>query len=229
MTRKRIALAFLLGLVILVIQGWNEAKKPGRFPLQEIRLLGVVYTPVDQAMQVIDIKKGTNLLRIDPREVQERLSTLSWVRSVRVKRLFPSTLVAHLVEKIAVGTSREKEQLFLLDEYGVPIKPLSREDPLVFPVVVPAQGKEKSVQVVRLLNLLGKNPWLHGRISEAVGLTGGSWTLYTKRGVKLLLSKQPDQELKLLKRLQDQYSILDRRIRQVELRIPGRAAVRFAL
>ena len=60
-------------------------------------------------------------------------------------------------------------------------------------------------------------------------MPGGRWTLYTKQGVKVLLSKRTDQELALLKRLQEQYAVLDRKIRQVELRIPGRAMVRFAL
>ncbi len=209
--------------------GWREANKPGWFPLQEMRISGLANTTVVQATEVVGIEKGVNLLGVEPRSVKSRMETLPWVRSVHVKRQFPSTLIVRVVEKVAVGMVREKDRLFLVDEYGAIIKPLEKTDPLMLPIIVSAPGEEKAAQVVWLINLLSKHAWLKGRISEAVGLPGGRWALYTKQGVKLLLSQQTDQGLELLRRLQEQFAVLDRKIRQVELRIPGKAMVRFAL
>ncbi|MBF0461568.1 MAG: FtsQ-type POTRA domain-containing protein [Magnetococcales bacterium] len=227
--RKPIGILFLIGLAAVAVLGWREVNKPGWFPLQEMRLSGLVNTPVTQATEAVGAEKGSNLLGVDPRTVQARMESLPWVRSVSVKRQFPSTLVIRVVERVAVGMVREQDRLFLVDEYGMTIKPLEKGDPLMLPIIVSAPGEEKAAQVVWLINLLAKHAWLQNRISEAVGLPGGRWTLYTKQGVKVLLSKRTDQELELLKRLQDQYAVLDRKIRQVELRIPGRAMVRFAL
>lgn len=229
MLRKRIGVVFWIGLLLLAVKGWHEAKKPGQFPLLEMRMSGLVRTHVSQALDVIGMKKGVNILAVDLQEVRTRVESLPWVRSARVKRQFPSTLTVRVVEKRAVGLSREKDQLVLLDEYGLVIKPLEEGDPLVAPVIVLARGTDRAARVVWLINLLAKHTWLGNRISEAVGLPGGRWTLYTKKGVKLLFSKRTDQELGLLKRLQKQYAILDRKIRQIELRIPGRVAVRSAL
>ncbi len=211
------------------IFGWHEVSQPGWFPLQEMRVSGLIHTSVAQATEAVGVEKGSNLLGVNPRTVQVRLESLPWVRSVHVKRQFPSILYIRVVEKVAVGMVREEDRLFLVDEYGVSIKPLEKGDPLMLPIIVSAPGEEKAAQVVWLINLLAKHAWLQQRISEAVGAPGGRWTLYTKQGVKLLLSNRTDQELDLLKRLQDQYAILDRKIRQVELRVPGRAMVRFAL
>lgn len=227
--RKQIALLFLIVLVVLSIIGWHEMHKPGWFPLQEVRINGLVNTTVEAALEAANAAKGTNLLGVDPRRVQVRMESLPWVRSTHVRRQFPSTLIVRVVEKVAVGMVREGDRLFLVDEYGATIKPLENTDPLMLPIIVSAQGEEKAAQVVWLINLLAKHAWLQPRISEAVGLPGGRWTLYTKQGIKLLLSKRTDQELELLRRLQEQYAILDRKIRQVELRVPGKAMVRLAL
>lgn len=217
-----------MGLLTVCVLGWREANKPGWFPLQEMRISGLVNTSVEQATEAVGAKKGDNLLHVDPRTVKTRLEGLPWIRSVHVKRQFPSTLFVRVVERVAVGMVREQDRLFLVDEYGVPIKPLEKNDTLMLPIIVSAPGEEKAAQVVWLINLLSKHTWLKGRISEAVGLPGGRWALYTKQGIKLLLSQRTDQELDLLRRLQEQFAVLDRKIRQVELRIPGKAMVRFA-
>ena len=229
MLRKQIGVVLLVVLLLAAVMGWKEAKKPGRFPLQEVVLLGVKHAQIVQTLPTIGVDKGVNIWEIDLQKVHDRIESLPWVRSVRLKRLLPSTLVIRVMEKVAVSMSKEDDQLVLLDEYGMVIKPLEANDTLIAPVIIPARGDEPAAKVVWLTNLLAKHAWLRGRISEAVGLPGGRWTLYTKRGVKLLFSKHTDQEMELLKRLQEQYTILDRKIRQVELRIPGRVAVRSAL
>ena len=162
---------------------------------------------------------------------------LPWVRSARVRRVFPVGLWVEMAEKVAVCTGRDGDRLTLLDEYGMAIKPLEPGDPLVLPVVTTGAGgkpslrseNERPARVVRLINLLGRHGWLRERISEAVELSEDHWTLHTRQGMRLLISHRGNEELALLKRLQDQHRVLDRKVRQVELRIAGRVAVRAAL
>jgi cell division protein FtsQ len=221
-----LAVTFVIGGIYL---GWVEAKKPGRFPLHEIHLEGVANTNVEQALEAIHIDKGVNLFTIDLDSVKKNLLTLPWIRSVRVKRVFPGSLTIELTEKIAVCMGKAGSQLNLLDEYGAVIKPVEVNDPLVFPVVVTAnREKDRAAKVVWLINLLGRHPWLKEQVSEVVGYAGSRWVLYTSRGIKILFSENADNELELLKRLHKRYNILGRQVRQVELRIPGRVAVRMA-
>ncbi|MBF0379940.1 MAG: FtsQ-type POTRA domain-containing protein [Magnetococcales bacterium] len=225
-TVKIVAVILLLGGVYL---GWIEAKKPGRFPLQEIHLEGVVNSDVDEALKIIKIDKGVNLLNIDLTKVKDSLLTLPWIRSVRVKRVYPGTLAINLSEKIAVCMGKEDGRLHLLDEYGARIKQLEAKDPLVFPVVATTDlNRERAAKIVWLINLLGRHPWIKDRVSEATGYAGDRWVLYTKKGIKLLLSADADKELEQLLRLQKRYDILNRQVRQIELRIPGRVAVRMS-
>jgi cell division protein FtsQ len=222
---KIVAVVLLLGGVYL---GWMEAKKPGRFPLQEIHLEGVVNSDVEEALKVIKTDKGVNLFTINLTEVKNSLLTLPWIRTVRVKRVFPNALAINLSEKIAVCMGKKDGRLHLLDEYGARIKQLEAKDPLVFPVVATTDlNRERPAKIVWLINLLGRHPWLKDRVSEATGYAGDRWVLYTKKGIKLLLSADAEKELALLLRLQKRYDILNRQVRQIELRIPGRVAVRM--
>ncbi|MBF0153829.1 MAG: FtsQ-type POTRA domain-containing protein [Magnetococcales bacterium] len=212
-----------------VTLGWREARQPGHFQLQEIRLLGRVHTDekvILGALRDIGIVQGTNLLRIDPRLVLEKMATLPWIRKVRIERIYPDVLAIAMVEKVAVCMSRQGEQLTLLDEYGKPIKSLEKGDPLRMPVVFRKESVLESETVVSLMNLLGKHPWLREQLSEAISIPGDRWIMYTKKGVRILFSQRAEAEMNLLRQLQDRYRILDRRVRQVDMRVSGLVAVR---
>ncbi|MEO5346015.1 MAG: FtsQ-type POTRA domain-containing protein [Magnetococcus sp. YQC-9] len=226
MPRLLLSLLILILATLLGRQGWETLKQSNWFPLETIHIRGLVNIPNQVALQAMETPKGTNLLGIDPEVVRARLLALPWIHTVRVKRIFPSTLTVALSEKSAVGLSRQGERLMVLDEYGIPIKPFEKGDPLLLPVITPLPGPHQAAETVWLLNLLDKQAWIKDQISEAVGMPGGGWTLYTRKGVKLLLSNRAEQELSLLHRLQKRYKILDLRIRQVELRIANRIAIR---
>ncbi|MBF0341353.1 MAG: FtsQ-type POTRA domain-containing protein [Magnetococcales bacterium] len=226
MSRGLLTILLLLAGGVLANQGWLALQRSTLFPLETIHFKGLVNIPNQVALQVMDTPKGTNLLSIDPEKIRANLLSLPWIHSVRVKRLFPSTLTVTLAEKSAVCLGRQGEKLVMLDEYGLPIKPYEKTDPLLLPVVTPMPGPNQAASVVWILNLLDKQAWIKDQISEAVGQPAGGWILYTRKGVKLLLSNRAEQELSLLHRLQKRYKILDLRIRQVELRIANRIAVR---
>lgn len=221
-----VALGLLAGAVGW---GWHEARQPGRMPLREIRFQGLVHTDADKALEVVAIPKETNLLRIRPDDVRERmLEHLPWLRDVDVRRLYPDALAITVMEKTPVCMGRDRDgRVMLMDEYGTPIKPLEAGDPLQPPLVTPHGSRDdEGARVVALVNLLGRHPWLKPRISDANGLPGGRWVLNTREGVRLLLPPEGDAALEVLKQLQEKYQLLDRRIRQVDLRISGKAAVR---
>lgn len=226
MLRRLVILGGILFAVATVVLGGWVARQPGRFAITRIDLEGLVRTKQSVAVEKIDTKGGSNLLRIDPREVKQRLGDLPWVRSVQVRRVFPDALSIKISEKIPVCMGVVDERLVILDEYGQPIKPFEIGDPLLLPVVRPEAKNEAAREVVWMINLLDRYSGVKPIISEAVGFAGKRWILYTNRGVKLLISENAEQELELLLKLQKKYKILDRKIRQVELRIPGKIAVR---
>ncbi|MEO5376388.1 MAG: FtsQ-type POTRA domain-containing protein [Magnetococcus sp. DMHC-6] len=214
-------------LIGLGIFGWKKTRDPGRFPFKDLVILGSVHTTKEQVLSKITLSRGDNLLLANPREIRDNLLTLPWVRQARVQRIFPSTLEVGLREKQPVFMSRVGEKLILMDEYGKSIKPFELGDPVILPIAIPASGtKDPNADLVNLMNLLGKHEWLRNRLSEAKGITSKRWALFTKKGIQILLSQNPEPELDLLRQLQKQYKILDREIERVDLRINGVAVVK---
>ncbi len=229
MFRKAVFAVALTCVILGGYLGFLELKKPGRFPLRQIHLDGVVNSDVEETLAIINVEKGVNLFTIDLDGVKKNLLTLPWMRTVQVKRVFPDSLSITIKEKVAVCMGKDDERLSLLDEYGLVIKEVEARDPLVFPVVATTgRREERPEKAVWIINLLGRHPWLKEKVSEAIGYAGNRWVLYTDKGIKIILSGNADHELELLMRLQKRYDILNRRVRQVELRIPGRVAVRVA-
>ncbi|MBF0110034.1 MAG: FtsQ-type POTRA domain-containing protein [Magnetococcales bacterium] len=208
--------------------GWWIANQPGRFVLTKIQMDGLIRSKMPEALEQIRIDKDSNLLWVDPRTIKDRLEMMPWIRSAWVRRIFPDTLTVQIKEKIPVCMGVIGERLFILDEYGQPIKPFVAGDPILLPVVRPATNKDSAREIVWMINLLDRFPGLKETISEAVGFSGRRWALHTTRGIKLLISENAEQELGLLMKMQKKYNILDRKIKQVELRIPGKVAVRLA-
>ncbi|OSM07056.1 cell division protein FtsQ/DivIB [Magnetofaba australis] len=228
MTRSTLIGALFIVLAAAAVFGWQAAHAPGRFPLQEIRIEGALHTDVEATVSALGIDKARNMLRIDPIALRTALLERPWVKEAQVSRRFPSTLDINLTEKRALCMSREGETLYLLDEAGRRIKAAEPGDPLILPVITDdfSAPNERPERVTQFMTALEERPWLKTRLSEVTALPGGRWVLYTREGVRLLLSNRLESELKLLNALQNRYRILDRRIRQVDLRVAGRAAVR---
>ncbi|MBF0588729.1 MAG: FtsQ-type POTRA domain-containing protein [Magnetococcales bacterium] len=224
----RVRRAFVgLFTIGLLIWGWVAAHQPGRFPLKEIQVQGMLHTDPNRALMMLGAPEKTNLLLLELDSARERLGMLPWVKGVRMERLLTTgALSVTLWERTAVCLGRDGERLVVLDEYGKPIKRLEPQDPLPLPVVTQYAGDDASVRTVRLMNLLGEHPWLKGRLSEVIGLSNERWVLYTMKGTRLLFSDRIRQEMDLLRKLQMRFQLLDRRIAQVDLRIPGKVAVR---
>ncbi|MBF0124062.1 MAG: FtsQ-type POTRA domain-containing protein [Magnetococcales bacterium] len=229
MTARWIKRLLVLVLVVGVLVGWREAFRPGYFPVKGIRLHGVVNTAENEVISALQVPDDINILTLNPGKLREQLlEALPWVRQARVERLLPSTLIVKLEEKVPVCLTRRGDQLWLLDEYGQPIKELRPTDPYLQPIVYMVGGDIRAESVVRIMNLLGRHPWLRQQVAEVAFLPGERWAMYTRSGLKVLFSPAVESELLLLKRLQKKYRMLDRQIRQVDLRVAGLIAVRPA-
>lgn len=209
--------------------GWREATQPGLLPLTDIRVKGLTLTKPERVLEALRLRKGINLLTVSPKELRERLEKQTWVRRADVRRVFPDTLEITVEERVAVALGREGDRLVLLDQYGQMVRPLEPDDPLLLPVVTVAYGSDRPSLAVEILNLLGRHPWLKARVDQVQAWPGRRWVLHTHEGVRILLAgedAQVDAAITFLHRLQEKHKLLDRAVAQVDLRVPGRAAVK---
>jgi cell division protein FtsQ len=227
MMRWAVVISLVLAMAGGVVFIWREAFRPGSFPIREVRMHGIVNTTEEAVMRALRIPEQANLLTINPKQLHDQiLAELPWVRRVLVERILPDILVIKVEERVPVCLARVGDVLWLMDEYGKPIKALNPQDPYLFPVVSMQEGELKPEMVVRIVNMLGRQGWLRSHVAEVVVLPGERWALHTVRGIRVLLSPSFESELLLLKRLHRRYRVLDRQIRQIDLRVQGLVAMR---
>lgn len=142
--------------------------------------------------------RGQSLLLVDLQEFRARVLVSPWVASVTVRRLLPSTLEVHIVEREPVAIARLGKQLHLVDGTGVIIAEYGPEHsefdlPIVDGMASSDSRKGSTIDPVRaqlvgrFLGALATRPELRQSVSQvdvsrhgniAVLLDGDSTLLY---------------------------------------------------
>ena len=165
-----------------------------------------------------------SLLALDPAQVQARVESLDWVASARVRRLWPSTLVVEVERRQSYARWRENGQVSVIDANGERLLTERAADHPELPLVVGA-GAGPAAQP--LLVALEELPQLRERLKSLVRIGNRRWNIELENGATIALPETGAVEaLQRLETLQDDYALLDRPIAQLDMRAPGRLAVR---
>lgn len=165
-----------------------------------------------------------SLLALDPQDVQARVESLDWVASARVRRLWPSTLVIEVERRQSYARWRENGQISVIDVNGERLLSERAADHPDLPLIVGA-GAGPAAQP--LLVALEDLPQLRARLQSLVRVGDRRWNVELENGATIALPEEGAVEaLQSLESLQDDYALLDRPLAQLDMRAPGRIAVR---
>ena len=165
--------------------------------LQKLRIRGQERLSDEQIIKALGIRSGQSLLGFDAARAQKRLSALGLVKSARVMRLLPSTLLVEVRERHPyVRWRRPDGQVVLVDEQGVVLTKLPVHEKSFLPFV---SGGGANIKAAHLIRLLSAHPVLarHTAMAERVGHY--RWNLWTQSGA--LIQLPPEQEPLALARL----------------------------
>ena len=165
-----------------------------------------------------------SLLALDPEEVQVRVESLDWVAGARVRRLWPSTLVVEVERRQSYARWRENGQVSVIDVNGERLLTERAADHPELPLVVGA-GAGPAAQP--LLIALEELPEVRERLKALVRVGDRRWNVELENGALIALPEEGAVEaLARLEALQAEYALLDRPLAQLDMRAPGRLAVR---
>lgn len=187
---------------------------------------GPVITP-ERAAEVRELivpEGRQSVLSVDPQEVQARVEGLDWVASARVRRLWPSTLKVEVERRQEYALWEENDQVSVIDMNGERLLTERAADHPNLPRVVGA-GAGPAAQP--LLIALESLPQVRARIVEVVRVGDRRWNVELKSGATVQLPEERAAEaLSQLEALQIEHALLDRPVNQLDMRAPGRLAVR---
>jgi cell division protein FtsQ len=165
-----------------------------------------------------------SVLSLDPADVQARIESLDWVASARVRRLWPSTMKVEVERRQEYALWQEDGEISVIDVNGERLLAERAADHADLPLVV-GQGAGPAAEP--LLIALESLPQVRDRLEALVRVGDRRWNMELASGATVQLPEQGAPEaLAQLETLQAQYALLDRPVDRLDMRAPGRLAVR---
>lgn len=204
---------------------YDIAARAVGFSISAVTITGQSRLREQELLAASGVGPRNSLLFLDANAVRERLLKLPLVKSARVMKLYPNRLVVAIEERQPHALWQLGGRVQIIAEDGVVIDELRDERFLNLPFVV-GEGAQKRLPIyLLLLSGIGE---LTSRIKAGVLVAGRRWNIEMINGVTVKLPENdPGGALATLARLQREARILDKDIMSIDLRTPGRVAVRL--
>lgn len=89
----------------------------------------------EEIQQVLKGKNMGNLLLLDISHLQEALTVHRWIKEVRVRKIFPSTLKIEIKERIPIAVLK-KDYLYIIDKEGIQLEKINSRENINLPLLI---------------------------------------------------------------------------------------------
>lgn len=221
----------------LLTQTFHTTLKDAGFTLDEILITGRNRTPMNDICQILEIPeescfdlkipKGRSITTLDIQQIQKNFKMLPWVKDVIIHMQLPNILHIDLTEKKPIALWQKNEQYYPLDEQGSPINAVCLECGEYMLLVV---GNNAPKQTPYLIEVLEKHKNIYNRTFSAKWVDNRRWNLYiddeSNQKIILLPDSDLEESISRLDNLQTEKQVLDKQIKQLDLRIDDRVIIK---
>jgi cell division protein FtsQ len=174
--------------------------------------------------RAVQLRAEQPMTSIDLDAVRERVETVGWVKSARVVRLLPDTLIVHVVEFDRLAVWQSGGRNLVIDSHGQVIEGADAGRYPNLPLVV---GKGAEQAAAEILPLIAQRPRLQSRVEALVRVDERRWDLRLKDGSLIQLpATGQDAALIQLDALDQRERLLELGFARIDLRTPQEVAVR---
>ncbi|MBT5194629.1 MAG: FtsQ-type POTRA domain-containing protein [Rhodospirillaceae bacterium] len=193
--------------------------------VQHIFVTGRGETGKAEVLDAVGVESGQSILDFDPALARRRLLDLGWVKTARVERRLPDTIVVRLHERKALALWQHKGRHVLIDRGGKPITRHNLDRFAHLPVVV---GQAAPLVAADLIDMLSRKPALFAQVQAAVRIGDRRWDVRLKNGIKVHLPEVDAYAAWIrLAELAAEQRIFDRDVAAIDLRLPDRLVLRL--
>jgi cell division protein FtsQ len=194
------------------------------FSLKNIYVEGRENTDSGLLMALINAEQGMPLFSLDPHKIRDALSSIAWIKTVSVKRVFPDSLYIVIEERKPAAFLLEDKKLQLIDRSGYVItsKNIERFKDLL---IISGDGAPDNVSA--LLSTIEGAPEVAVRLDQARFVSGRRWDLVLQNKVTVNLpEKDVALALQRLLKAHEQDDILDKKIKNIDVRQQDRLIIK---
>ncbi|MCL2825985.1 MAG: FtsQ-type POTRA domain-containing protein [Eggerthellaceae bacterium] len=147
----------VIGLVVVLAIAGVFVYNSSLFTIDNVKVTGVSHLTQSDMEDLAAVPAGTTLLRVNEADIKSRLAQEAWVKSVTVKRVFPSTLELAITERSIAAVvevpvdNAEKMENWAISSDGIWL------------MAIPDQGSEEAATV---------NPQVYTDAASVLKITG---------------------------------------------------------
>lgn len=194
------------------------------FKLEKVFIEGESAEATAAIQRAVQLQAGQPITSIDLDAVRERVEGVGWVKSARIVRLLPNTLIVNVTEhdRLAVWQVGGRNQV--IDGQGAVITGADAGRYPELPLVVGVGAEQAAAEI---LPLIAQRPRLMSRVEALVRVDERRWDLRLKDG-SLILLPAINQEAALIQldEMDQRRRLLELGFARIDLRTPEEVAVR---
>lgn len=188
--------------------------------IEDVYIMGRNETRQHDILSALAVRRGQPMLVFDPYLAREELESLPWIRSARVERRFPSTILISLAEREPVGILQHGGKQSLVDETGTVLTREELQRWRHLPVLV---GNGAPQAAPKLIRALLDFPDLYWRVRAMTYVYQRRWDLLLDNSVTIRLPEENiGTALARLNRAEKEGEVLNGSVLTIDLRLPDR-------
>lgn len=196
------------------------------FAVSDIRVSGNRETSEIDVLGQLDLSGFTSLMGLDAEKVRGDVEMLPWVRSARVRKVYPDALDINIVERDPFAIWQHGEALSVVQADGRVIAPLRNGHNAKLPLVIGSGAPEHAAAFI---DTVAQFPALSAHASAYIFVARRRWDIRLDNGVTIKLpEKGASQALAEIVSLDREQALLSRGVVAVDMRIPDRIGVQLA-
>lgn len=198
------------------------------FTLDDILIEGRNKTSPRAIMEVLNLKRGDNILSLNLNELKTRIESLPWVRRADIRRsYFPNILHISLLERKVASIWQISEKFHPIDTEGNVIDaPFRPARPILLIV-----GEGAPEHINELLAIIKKDNDIWPRVKVANFISKRRWNLILDDIENGITIKLPEENIELawkkLVKLDQTQGILKRKLTFIDLRLKNKVIVKL--
>jgi cell division protein FtsQ len=178
----------------------------------------------DDIVRAAGLYKDQPLLGLDLQQVRRNVEQVGWVKSAKVVRLFPDTVVIAVTQRQTLAVWQHGGHTVVVDSDGSVI---AEADPGHFPDLPLIVGEGANDEAAAILPIIHAHPNVAQRLEALVRVDGRRWDLRTRDGGLIQLPAiGEDSALIQLDQLDQKSRIIELGFERIDLRDPELVAVR---
>jgi cell division protein FtsQ len=206
--------------------GRGAAEKMARlgFRIDQVAVEGASPQARSDILRAVSLERSAPILDLDLEGVRRRVEQVGWVKSAKVVRLLPDTLVISVSERRPMAVWQHNGRTRVVDESG---QPIAEADPARYAELPLVVGEGANGAAGQILAELRSRPQVMQRLEALVRVDDRRWDIRLNDGGLIQLpADHEDSALIQLDQLDQKARILELGFARIDLRDPEMVAVR---